>query len=257
MADERDADIHALCDDCWDGIVPEHRSPRLGKGAKERCCACGKEHASGIYMRRAKESFACKGAHGPNAPPFVMDPPPARVVVSTSQGEPVPGSAGPPAPEPPMMTFDGVGQPPPAPAPATPAAPAASSSPASPPARQCVVCGKEAPVGAGMVTQIGLLHPECLTPSFLERWPPNVRGELERIRTALLRDKPLGPGEQKCPKCAGCGRIASDNIGMPWSSWEAQHLDQSGPVLRGVVKPIGCPICGGSGRTVVATSRAT
>lgn len=50
-----------------------------------------------------------------------------------------------------------------------------------------------------------------------------------------------------CPRCRGCGRIASGDEGAPWSVWEDLPLKSAAAVLIGLVKPLPCPACGGTG----------
>mgnify|MGYP001578388989 CR=1 FL=1 len=52
---------------------------------------------------------------------------------------------------------------------------------------------------------------------------------------------------QKCERCDGCGRIADSESGEPWTYWMELPLRSSVAVLCGIVKPISCPACGGSG----------
>ena len=33
--------------------------------------------------------------------------------------------------------------------------------------------------------------------------------------------------QKKCPRCAGCGRIANDDEGTPWCYWEELPLKSS------------------------------
>ena len=56
-------------------------------------------------------------------------------------------------------------------------------------------------------------------------------------------------GSQRCAKCAGCGKIANDDDGTAWVHWLALPLESSMAVLAGIVRPIPCPECGGTGRT--------
>lgn len=51
----------------------------------------------------------------------------------------------------------------------------------------------------------------------------------------------------KCNRCDGCGKIADSDDGEPWSVWLAMPLQSSAAVLMGLVKPIPCPACGGTG----------
>ena len=51
----------------------------------------------------------------------------------------------------------------------------------------------------------------------------------------------------KCRRCDGCGKIANDSEGTPWSFWEALPPGSDMAVKMGVVKPIECPDCRGTG----------
>jgi hypothetical protein len=51
----------------------------------------------------------------------------------------------------------------------------------------------------------------------------------------------------KCQRCDGCGKIASGEEGAPWTAWTDMPLGSSAAVIMGIVKPITCPDCGGSG----------
>lgn len=53
---------------------------------------------------------------------------------------------------------------------------------------------------------------------------------------------------ENCTRCDGCGRIADCETGEPWTAW--QDLPPGGDlaVRAGIVKPIPCPDCSGSGR---------
>lgn len=64
---------HSICNECWTagfGIEPgSGRSApltpvRLVDPKKEVCCFCGKEHQSGIYVRKNPEMLQCKGKTG-------------------------------------------------------------------------------------------------------------------------------------------------------------------------------------------------
>jgi len=54
-------------------------------------------------------------------------------------------------------------------------------------------------------------------------------------------------GAGTCPRCDGCGRIANDVDGTPWSFWEALPPGSDGAVRAGIVQPVTCPDCGGKG----------
>ena len=54
---------------------------------------------------------------------------------------------------------------------------------------------------------------------------------------------------QKCTKCDGCGQVADTEEQEPWSDWLALPLGSSVAVLIGMVKPITCPACEGTGES--------
>lgn len=51
----------------------------------------------------------------------------------------------------------------------------------------------------------------------------------------------------KCTNCDGCGKVADTEDQEPWTAWTSLPLHSSAAVLTGMVKPIPCPECGGSG----------
>lgn len=54
--------------------------------------------------------------------------------------------------------------------------------------------------------------------------------------------------DDKCPKCEGCGKVATDEDQSPWTYWLELPLQSSLAVLSGIVKPVDCPECGGTGK---------
>ena len=52
-----------------------------------------------------------------------------------------------------------------------------------------------------------------------------------------------------CQNCDGCGKIANDEDGTPWTVWESLPLKSSAAVLMGLIRPIPCPVCDGTGLT--------
>jgi len=54
----------------------------------------------------------------------------------------------------------------------------------------------------------------------------------------------------RCRKCDGCGRIGTDDEGTPWTFWENLPVKSAAAVLLGLVRPVTCPECGGSGRRI-------
>jgi len=55
---------------------------------------------------------------------------------------------------------------------------------------------------------------------------------------------------ETCTRCDGCGQI-DDGEGAPWSMWEALPPGSDTAVRLGLVSPVVCPSCGGSGSTIV------
>jgi hypothetical protein len=50
-----------------------------------------------------------------------------------------------------------------------------------------------------------------------------------------------------CKRCDGCGRIADSEDGLPWTRWTELPLHSSIALLAGIVRPIPCPKCAGTG----------
>lgn len=50
-----------------------------------------------------------------------------------------------------------------------------------------------------------------------------------------------------CPKCWGEGKVANSDEQEPWSTWADLPPGSDIAVRLGLVKPIPCPSCGGSG----------
>ena len=50
----------------------------------------------------------------------------------------------------------------------------------------------------------------------------------------------------ECLRCEGCGKV-DDGDGAPWIAWLSLPLKSSAAVLMGIVKPIPCPGCDGTG----------
>lgn len=51
----------------------------------------------------------------------------------------------------------------------------------------------------------------------------------------------------KCQRCRGCGQLADSDDREPWTDWTSLPLQSSAAVLMGLVKPIPCDGCGGTG----------
>lgn len=57
-----------------------------------------------------------------------------------------------------------------------------------------------------------------------------------------------------CARCEGCGQIATSDQGEPWTAWLDLPLKSAAAVVLGLVRPIPCPACGGSGDSEAADS---
>lgn len=55
------------------------------------------------------------------------------------------------------------------------------------------------------------------------------------------------PLENACPRCEGCGKIASDDEGTPWTFWAGLPAGSDLAVRMGLVRPLPCPDCAGTG----------
>lgn len=55
------------------------------------------------------------------------------------------------------------------------------------------------------------------------------------------------PTPTKCANCDGCGQIANDSEGTPWTYWANLPVKSAAAVLIGLVRPVTCPNCDGSG----------
>ena len=62
--------------------------------------------------------------------------------------------------------------------------------------------------------------------------------------------KVLGGVELKdgdCETCDGCGYVANDSDAIPWKEWAALPRQSAVAVHMGLVQPIFCPTCTGTG----------
>jgi hypothetical protein len=59
--------------------------------------------------------------------------------------------------------------------------------------------------------------------------------------------------ERPCSRCEGCGQLAGTDDREPWTAWTSLPLRSSAAVLAGLVKPVPCDACGGTGRTGAGT----
>lgn len=54
--------------------------------------------------------------------------------------------------------------------------------------------------------------------------------------------------EDKCPQCEGGGRVADTEGHEPWTFWSELPPGSDIAVQMGLVRPIECPLCHGTGR---------
>ena len=55
----------------------------------------------------------------------------------------------------------------------------------------------------------------------------------------------------ECPRCDGCGQLADTEIHEPWTAWTpwlSLPMSRSMELMMGMVSPVDCPVCGGSGK---------
>lgn len=52
---------------------------------------------------------------------------------------------------------------------------------------------------------------------------------------------------EKCGRCDGCGKVANTRRAEPWSAWLNLPLKSAAAVTAGIVRPMTCPACGGTG----------
>lgn len=58
-----------------------------------------------------------------------------------------------------------------------------------------------------------------------------------------------GPSAGCCQKCQGCGKVANSDGQEPWTEWEQLPLGSDLAVKMGIVKPIACSACKGTGKS--------
>lgn len=91
---------------------------------------------------------------------------------------------------------------------------------------------------AGMLS--GLMDPDLGKPIYVA---PRVNAAI-----AALRGERPSDATRPCERCDGCGRIANSDDGEAWTAWQDLPPPSDLAVRMGLVKPIPCPICGGSGK---------
>lgn len=58
--------------------------------------------------------------------------------------------------------------------------------------------------------------------------------------------------EGNCDRCAGCGYITDGKNGDPFKYWLELPVQSAVALQMGLVKPVECPECKGSGAAAVA-----
>jgi len=62
--------------------------------------------------------------------------------------------------------------------------------------------------------------------------------------------------DTQCGRCCGCGKIADSDSGEAWTFWEELPPGSDIAVRLGIVKPIPCPECNGTGEVDAARRKA-
>ena len=60
-----------------------------------------------------------------------------------------------------------------------------------------------------------------------------------------------------CPQCDGGGKLADTEDREPWSAWTSLPLQSAAAVVMGMVRPIECDRCQGSGEIDDETENET
>lgn len=111
----------------------------------------------------------------------------------------------------------------------------------SAPARPCTKCGSNAVAVAADAT--GLEWFECAN-----HGPRDNRAGVERVSLTPIEKWFADRGLLRCNRCMGCGKIASGEEGAPWVVWLDLPLRSALAVIAGIVHPIDCPDCKGTGK---------
>lgn len=75
-------------------------------------------------------------------------------------------------------------------------------------------------------------------------------------RRALAIIGTEGEASRACSRCEGCGRLADTDDREPWVAWTSLPLEAQVAVHLGIVKPVPCDVCGGTGRVPEAQERS-
>lgn len=75
--------------------------------------------------------------------------------------------------------------------------------------------------------------------------PPNQGRYLDTEYGVPKMPEPWDPGW--CPQCWGCGEVANSKDQEAWILWANLPVKSAAAVTLGLVTPIECPECGGTG----------
>lgn len=75
-----------------------------------------------------------------------------------------------------------------------------------------------------------------------------VSPRLQRMSESTRTEEEAVAETKKCLRCNGCGRIANSDDGEPWTMWETLPVKSAAAVIMGLVRPIPCPACNGTGK---------
>jgi hypothetical protein len=78
---------------------------------------------------------------------------------------------------------------------------------------------------------------------------PLTEAAVQRARDAVAAENALmAAASASCQRCCGCGKLANSDDQEPWTEWLALPLQSSLAVVLGLVRPIPCHECGGTGK---------
>lgn len=64
------------------------------------------------------------------------------------------------------------------------------------------------------------------------------------------------PKPKPCPRCEGCGQLANSDDREPWTAWTSLPYESQIAVRLGLVRPIPCDACAGTGQAKAAEEQA-
>lgn len=105
----------------------------------------------------------------------------------------------------------------------------------------------ECDAAAVSVVRGGMIIGEIPRPE--ENWPAWV-AYVDSARDALAA--PEAAATRDCSRCDGCGQLADSDDREPWTFWMSLPVKSAAAVLLGLVKPVPCDVCGGTGKVAGA-----